>query len=288
MNIKRLDSKNLNINDLAMNTELCNRICLVYNVKSGTSVNNTGYFTFYVKDELGNQIPARLFNVKDFIDKGFDAMYFKRKPVLISFYAQMYCNQWSLVIESIELYTGEFDYSKFFGKLDDIKTDQLEKIVSEAIDGYVLPDKYRTKSYTELYDGMCGGALHMFVNLVRNVLVYKYEPIDIRELVGTTVIAFDAYTMYIEKLEEFDIVLSSEIFNILRVIENKYNNCTYLEQAIDAARSIIGLTNPQNIYSHIIVSVFNTLKDNIKLTLLCRQLPKACVTRIGDKEVMRM
>jgi len=71
------------------------KVCLVRDVKSGMTVYQDGYYTFYVKDCNANIIAARLFNPKDFLEDGFDAMYLKGKPVQMEFTAQIYNGSWS-------------------------------------------------------------------------------------------------------------------------------------------------------------------------------------------------
>ena len=97
------------------------RLAFVQKVKSGVSVYETGYYTFYVKDVNGNVLAARLFNVKNFIESGFTASLYKNKPVIMEFSSQIYNGQWSLVVDKIDLWTGDFPFARFRGSVDAAK-----------------------------------------------------------------------------------------------------------------------------------------------------------------------
>lgn len=278
---------NLNVNDLRDN-EQGTKVCLVLNVRAGMSVYEKGYYTFFVKDECGNILPARLFNVKDFKDKGFDALYFKGKPVKLEFLAQRFNNQWSLLIDNISIHTGEFDYSKFYGKLSEINLDGVYKIINSTLTDYVIPEKYKTKSYMTLYGGRTGGALHLYVNLIRGLLIYKDLPsVVLEELIGAATIAYEVYISFLEKKDDFEIISNKEIFDILSVADMRFCKYNFCNVSLDIARSLLGLTKPQHLYSHLVVNTLNNIIQGVNLIYENSLLPLGSGITIGSDQLLR-
>lgn len=142
-------------------------LAYVNNVKSGITVNETGYYSFYVKDCNGNIIPARLFNVAEFYEAGFSANSLKNKPVKLSCIAQIVYGQWSLLVKEISEWTGDFDYKSFKGFVE-----YDEKYLTDEFSqtGSFLPVNFCTKGLASICDGKCGGFALYLALYLRNFM----------------------------------------------------------------------------------------------------------------------
>lgn len=287
MDIDGGSSKYLDVTELADGVRF-ERLCFVINHSAGTTKLGSGYFTFYVKDKNANVIRAQLFDVKDYVEQGFTAKMLVNKPVLLKFYAQIYNGRWSLIIEHISLWEGEFDYPMFRGSVP-CDSVQLKTIASKIMgSSYQIPHEYSIVSFPSICDGRCGGYLKLMDASMRTLLNYKDLPsIGTQSLLEVFFYAMEAYYNYNLKLSKFPIVPSNELFDILNMIEVKVKDNPFHFEIIDTCRSVMGITKPQHIYAHLVCNAIEENKNMFSLIYTNASLSKGSLTQVGGVELLR-
>lgn len=270
--------------------ETYTRLCYVTGIKSGLTKMEKGFFTFYVKDKNANIIAARLFNIADFIHSGFVANAFVDKPVKLTFMAQKYNGGWSLVIEEIELWTGDFDYSSFIGQVecvDDTLKSILGLIYENEVDIQSTLDLYRTKRFDSVCGGRVGGFLLLAEHTAAALLrLYDFDFMD-KNLLKTYLISISAYYDYLTIVEKYPIIQMSEVLKLFNKVSVMNKDVDCLEEVLDTCRALFNLGKPQHLYSHLIT---NAINNNIKMyDMLYRynSMPAGCTTYIGGETLLR-
>lgn len=254
------NTKDLDLNDLVENDEYVRR-ALVVGHKSGVTALEKGFFTFYLKDRNGNLIAGRSFDVKNFIESGFDAASFKNKLVTIDFKAQIFNGSWSLIVNSIKIADDQSGYENFVGKIEVGGVEFVEKLFTTILGrNYQIPVNYLTESVTSVGQGKSGGIGLLFVLSSKILANYRSLPtVDAKVLFEIFDVAFRKYCTYLKMKDELDVISNSVIIDLLTSVRNQFSD--NVELAIDCTASLMGLTQPQHLYSHLICStVTNTLR----------------------------
>ena len=287
MNIDGDNAKYLDVSELADGVHF-DRLAYVTDSRAGTTKMGSGYFTFYVKDRNANVVRAQLFDVKDYVEKGFIAKTLVNKPVSMRFLAQIYNGQWSLIIENIQIWDGDFDFASFRGSVvcDGTKLKAIAAKIMGA--SYQIPHEYSIISLANICDGRCGGYLKLMDATMHTLTNYKDLPcIDMTGLLETFFYAMEAFYNYNLKLNKFPIIPSNEIFDILNMIEMKVRDNPYHLEIADACRSILGVSKPQHIYAHLICNAVKECMDMFSLVYTNAGLAKGSLTQVGGAELLR-
>lgn len=280
------NAKDLDINTLTENEE-CVRRALMTGSKAGLTALEKGFFTFYFKDKNGNLIVGRKFDVKDFIEVGFDVAALKNKLVTIDFKAQIYNGSWSLIINSIHVADDQTGFENFVGKIEVPGVDYVEKLFSTTLGHeYKMPVFYLTESVATIGQGRSGGAGLAFVLASKTLANYRTLPsVDIKVLFEMFDTAFQKYYTYLKMKNELDVIANSVIVDILTSVRNQFNDNT--ELVIDCASSLMGLTQPQHLYSHMICNAVNNALKVIDMAYINNSLPLGSSTFYKGVNLLR-
>ena len=222
------------------------KVAYVTNTSSGMTKLDSGFYTFYVKDCCGIVVPARLFNVKSFVDSGYTVKYLLHKPVLINFTAQVYKGRWSLLIDSIKPWEGDFDLELFKGKLT-VSMQRLEKL-QEVTNVSLALTEWECTSVPEIYDGNVGSFAVMANAVLGHLQAYKSVP-----AIDFAVFPFVTNTAMMDELTFIKHCTSDE--------EQEY--------ILDSCMEVLGLAKAKMVYG---IIVNNTIKSVINELNLCKAL----------------
>ena len=278
------DSLDLDITQLEDGSEY-EKICYLFNYKSGITKFDKGFYTFYIKDVNGNMIPAQLFNLENYLNDGFKALLMKNKPVKIRFIAQIYNGSWSLIIKEIESWDGKFDYSKYIGVAEyvaDAVEDAYKRLFDKSIN-----QEYYSEYFPEICDGRVGGFISLLEKSFMKLYVYSFKELDHENLLKCFFISADAYFTYLKLKKTCDIVATNELFDILNSLQFVYKDYVCLKEALDTSMCLFGIAKPQHIYSHLICDVINQTNEHLRLIYKNRILPFGSRVNVGDKTLIR-
>ena len=263
---------NLNIRSFAEGLKMKAK-ALVIHVRSGIDVNESGFYTFVLKDINANTISARLFHVENFIENGFVAKSFENKPVLIEFIPQIFNGAWSLILKDIKLYDGAFDYESYKGKIN-VDTSFIDNCYLEV---FSKSNPMDPAYYTASFSSICGGRVGGFMKLISSVARDLYNYVDYcgyttTDLFTVYFYTVEAYYKLLKKKELFEIVDQAELFSILQSITNKISGSGLTNEIVDSCRTILGFGAPQHILSHLIYEsiqkelyTFSLIEKNLTL-----------------------
>lgn len=256
-------------------------LAYVNNVKSGITVNETGYYSFYVKDCNGNVIPARLFNVAEFYEAGFSANSLKNKPVKLSCIAQIVYGQWSLLVKEISEWTGDFDYKSFKGFVE-----YDEKYLTEEFSqtGSFLPVNFCTKGLTSICDGKCGGfALYLGIVFKKLHAMGTYSGVYEDTLLRIATRSASVYFNYLELKDNFGFV-SKEV-----ILKTLYSYCIQdvndVELILDAMTGLTDLGEPQFLESALVVKVFKDTLVELNMISAVNKVPKGSAVTVNGLQL---
>lgn len=255
------------------------RVCLVKNVRYGTSVLGKGYYTFYLQDVNANTITARLFDITEFSDSGYTATYLKNKPVTIYFTAQIYEGSWSLILQNIRLYSGEFDYQIFRGIAPSVNIEWLKNIYSGISE---IPEYYRTKCIPEFCGGRSGGALKVLESATRVLEGYK-ELVDFEKLLRVCSRAFTVYVKYLMKKMEFSSVSDADVVRLLQVELGTSEET----EVINTCYALLGFRTANNIYAHLVKQAIETVMEAYDMLYFESTMPRGISTFYRGKEIIK-
>lgn len=229
--------------------------CLVSKVGSGIDRNDSGFFTFYVKDVHANVYAARLFNAENFIENGFIAKSLENKPVKLIFIPQIFNGSWSLITECIENYSGEFDYESFRGR---ITTDAaLIEFKHKTVFGNDVPPDYYTAAFNGICNGKCGGFMKLIESVAADLKNYTHvNGVNENDLYSIFFYTVKAYFAYLRKKEEFELVNQTYLLQVLMKIDAETEGHSMHSQIMDSCRAILGLGTPEHVLSHLIYNSF--------------------------------
>lgn len=248
-------STNLNLNDLIENGEYTKR-AYVLSVRGDLSRFEKGFFTFYLKDENGCVVAGRKFDIKDFIETGYEASTLKGKMVDVEFKAQKYNGSWSFIIYSIKPSANAGDFERFLGKIDVTKdVAYAERLYSEIYGTeWKFPENWKHLSFSSIGQGRCGCVARVFVNVSKALWCYKDLPsVDTRMLLKFFETSFTQYVKYVQQKENLNIVSVTSAIDLLIETRRLYQE-DYTELALDVTSAMLGLDKPKHLYSHLINS----------------------------------
>lgn len=251
------------------------KVCLVTDARYGVTVTGTGYYTFYLKDTESVIISARMFSIEDFANSGYDARFFRNKPVLVNFESQIFKGQWSLIVHEISIYNGSFDYSLFNGA---IKSD-IKKL--QDIYGDQMPIGYESLSIPEFCNGRVGGALKIFEQTTNAILGFA-EAIDVSEILQIFNKSFAFYVNYLKRKQAFDLVTGADIHEMLQGLLLESNEYPAL---LDTCYAMVNMMPPRHIYTHVITNAFTSVIDTYNLIYTQKSMPKGMNTFVDGKEL---
>ena len=265
-------TRDLNINELVENGEYTRR-ALMTGSKTGMTALEKGFFTFYFKDCTGNLIVGRKFDLKDYIEAGFDVAAFKNKLVTIDFKAQIFNGSWSLVVNNIKIADDQTGYEDFIGKIDVPGIPGVEKIYSAFLgEPYSMPIAYLTESIPSVCQGKSGGVALLFSLASKMLSNYRSLPtVDAQLLFKIFDVSFAKCYAYMKMRKELDVITNSVIIELLTSVKNQFLDNT--ELAIDCASSLMGLTQPQHLYSHLIYNAVHTNLKMLEMAFINNSLP---------------
>lgn len=250
----------LDVTSLQENTDYT-RLCYVTDMKSGLTRMDKGFFTFYVKDKNANVITARLFDISDFINSGYTANAFVNKPVKLTFSAQKYNGSWSLIINSMELWTGDFDFASFIGKVECSGSTIKSVLDIIYVDNKDLVETTIKQYGVKRFNSVCGGRVGGFLLLANHVAeeILRYLDFDSisNDIMEVFVISMSAYFEYLDICEKYTVTKMNDVMKILSKVSimNEKSNC--VEEILDTCRALFRLGEPQHLYSHLIVNAVN-------------------------------
>lgn len=258
------------------------KLCYVMNVKAGTSVLGSGYYTFYIKDHRANVTTARLFNLSNFKESGYNAMSFRGKPAKITFSAQVYNNNLSIVISNIAMYSGTFDYSRFLGN---IASDEglAMKIFEQYGVRYEIPLSFKTMSIQELYGGRTGGMMRLFVNTVRASLNYA-DLVDFPSFLKTIQESFLFYAQYLVEKSKVSIIDAKTTYSLLHNVYMR--NSDNLSAIIDTCYALIADGSPKHYFSVIISRIVSTELSNSEIMIKINSMPQGVAVTSGNVSII--
>lgn len=259
-------------------------LAYVCNVKSGTTVNETGFYSFYVKDRRGNIIPARLFNVEKFYESGFTANSLRNRPVKMNCIAQIVYGQWSLLVKEIVEWTGDFDYRLFKGQVDCDK-DYLEEKYSSV--GVCVPTKYYTVSIPSICDGKCGGYALLISIVLRKIdALCKHSYLSVKQLTGIVINIASGYMTYAEMKDTAGFASKAQMIKIM----NSYvmSDATDAELDIDALTGLADLGAPRFLESALVVKTFKDTIQELSMINSIEKIPKGSSASCGGYELFRI
>lgn len=264
------------------------KVCYVHNVRSGTDVYNSGFYTFFIKDKNATVVPARLFNVKDFVEKGFDAIYLKNKPVTIEFIAQVYNKRWSFVLDDIQLYQGDFDYSVFVGTVPAIDTAKLEKVYKVIDSNYECPAIYQTMSLQSICQGRRGGPLLVYNNVTSNLLQYcKLNSVVPADLLKVFDVCYRVFIDLEQEKQKLDVISCSAELNLLQKVYYEYKDNDLYEIMLDTLNAIIHGDKPKHLYANLICNELKSVMQNLELCYVYDSLVSGGSANVKGADLLR-
>lgn len=257
------------------------RLAFVVNTNSGITKRMDGYYTFYLKSVDNAMLTAQLFNVKDFIMKGFTVKAFIHKPVLVEFTATIFKGRWSLLIEKIELWDKDFEHNLFLDTLN-VDNKLLNEVCYET--GYnVNIAEWNSSSFPDLIDSTFG-AFSVLANAVLSLMKsYKIlYGIDLIDLEKTALITLETLFSYYSYKERYPIVRPSTLSTLIGSVTNRTANDDLQEIIVDSCKAAIGMGNPTHLYSILINKSIKTVINDFHLICLNKSMPMGAATKISD------
>lgn len=285
------DSRYLDLPTLELGQEYV-KACYLYNVKAGTSVMQSGYYTLYFKDLKGNVVVGRLFNVDDFQNSGLQILALKNKAVEIQFKVDVYNGSPSLIVTKISLYNGMFDYASFIGKLDkvDEKFTWCERAFGKLLNdnNYSLPQEYKTKSLASIYDGRCGGYVKVLEIVLSNLIAYQdIVGVDIYSLGRIFETVQSEYFNYLSKVNELDFVTNSLKFQTLNRLRMSSGRTDETIIAEDTLGALLGLNQPESVSSVVLKDLITSAIDKLNLASIYNSMITGASKKVGDVVLLK-
>lgn len=262
------------------------KVGYLYNFRESTSVTQKGFFTMYLKDVNGKVIVGRLFNVDNFKDSGLTMQALKGKPVKVNFHVQEFNGSLSLIINTVSVYTGDFDYGSFIGKVEGVEDffaytqDVLCKLSDRDIK---LPSIYRTKSLRRIYDGRAGGYTKLLQMVVSNVISYdSIIGLDRQEIANTIAYLQEIYFRYLEQIEDIDFITKSMKMKILYDAQIKMEKVDVGSYVIDALTALLDLGKPESLAGLLVYRMFESNTEILNFACQYDKMLVGVTRQVGD------
>ena len=263
------------------------KLALVKETNSGIARDDTGFYKLYVKDVNSRTLRAFIFRIADFLGSGLTLAALKNKPVNITFVPQLYNGQWSLVLESIELWKGAFDFAKFRGTIS-IDSSMLEETLKELFgDTRLLRAEYRMCSLGSVLQGRVGGFMYLVMAGFRILASWTGLPgVEAEPLLKCYFIGMSALFDHLRDIDKFEIPSSAEAYHIVEGIQAQYKQDPYLYCILDACRSLVGVAKPEHLYAHLIKDAVDFAFAQSELVLKSYALPNGARISLGGDGVL--
>ncbi len=285
------DSRYLDLPTLELGQEYI-KLGYLHAVKAGMSVMETGYYTLYFKDIKGNIIVGRLFNVENFENTGLDILALKNKAVEIQFRVDAFNGSPSLIVSSIKLYTGIFDYVSFVGKLDkvDEKFQWCELTFQKLLDdtSFRLPQEYKTKTLAEVYDGKCGGYVKILEVVLSNIVAYQdVVGLDIYSLGRVFSIVQKEYFKYLDRINELDFIPNSFKYQTINRVKLASDRTDEVLIAEDILGALVGFNKPETIQGVILTDLIHDTIKKLNLACTYNSMITGASKKVGDVVLLK-
>lgn len=291
MAISRIDSTEfLNINKL-LPGEVKEHIAYLQRATIGTDRSSSAFASFYLKDENGQQIIGRKFQLNSFDNLGFELSTLRNSPVKLTYYADNWQGQVTLRVEKIEKYTGEFPYGRFLGNYDKAEDSlaYINKLLStHSPEAEQFPTSYLGKNYITICGGITGGYIKFMRGVFGMLAGYSGMPgVELSELLQVAVSVFKLHADYLEVQERFDVTPTGEYFRMVETYSKTLADNRLRNIAADAMSAVMGLTDPQHLYSHIISGSLLKTMELFKLSYSYPLVAQGSVKVEGELKLAR-
>lgn len=269
------------------NINISEKISYVLSVKSDISALEKGFFRFTLKLANGGTVFAYLFDIKDFISKGFTAFSLKGKFVKISGATGHVGDLTTIVLNSIEVVMPSDVPNRgkeFIGEVNDVNSTFEElKSVAERVDVY-LPVYMCTNGYSSVYNGSIGGLTKLASNVMYNIMVHCESEEEQSSILKVFFKSLISYTSFLDRLDKTEIITYGDKIELLKSLPSN-DDVDFI--VIDTVSSLIGLSSPEHLYSHIINECFKQSLNVMKLRQKWDQLPGGGVLKLEDGGVIK-
>lgn len=266
--------------------------CLAYvhDVSLGVSKFDSGFIRFFVKDCKANITTATLFDVENFLLSGIDAMAFKHKAVKLTAVAQEYRGRKTLIIDGVKgitLYDGEFDYSKFVGRVDYDLTG-VESMVERT--GISLDTgEWLAEPIDTLMKGRNGGYCRL-IEVVGGILqsvAGGMSDKDVKELETAFMVVANYYYRYLKRFQHLEGIGELGVYSLVNQLNAQYNGDDSVTVYIDALLAVTGAAKPRHLIAHVISNAFTMAKQTLELTVAFETVPMGMKCYVGGVELSK-
>ena len=229
-------------------------------------------------------ITARLFDVSDFAACGLTSNAFKGKPVNIKFIGQLFNGNMQLVLTSIEVFTGEFDFARFIGKIE-CDTSSIIQVGKNCFGAHwELPAGYTYFSCDQIGKGRVGAFLKVFDLALATLVAYcDIDTIDEKELFTTLFCSMDEYYNLLRNKQTYADISSILVYDSIAKISAKYDHLNEKLLIVDTVRALVGFDKPIGLIPKLICSAVKSASANLNLIFAYNVLPVGASTNIGGE-----
>ena len=266
-------------------------LAYVQDVRVGITKFDSGFVTFYLRDVNANVITARLFDVADFMMSGVNANAFKGKAVKLTFICQIFNGTKQLVISGtsgIEVYSGEFDYSRFIGEIK-CDTSILESVGKSCFgNDWNLLAEYKYFSCDSLGKGRVGAFIKIFDLALSSLSSYTdFDNLDVKELYYTFFSSMQEYFYLLKNKKTYADISSLLIYDVMSKISSKYDGRDEKLLIIDTVRALSGFEKPLGLIPKLIYDAVTMAKKHVDLILVNNTLPIGTSVNVGGDSLLK-
>jgi hypothetical protein len=223
----------------------------------GTAKTDAGFISFYLKDINQYTITGRMFDVQNFLESGRALANLRKQAVEVEFIAQEFNGGLSLIISTIQAYSGnDFDYSLFLGKL--ARAEEILVSVNSIYEKHAgitgaFPSTFVHDTYTNVCGSLVGGYVKLIQMVSNSIVAFSGTPgVVIKDLLFVASKVLNTYAEYLELQDRINLQLKH---NFLQLIYNASQGIEDLRMRniyTDAMSAVLGFGKPQHLYAHII------------------------------------
>lgn len=287
------DCKEIPLLDTTKLSEFQEIECIAY-VQSGypgVTKYQKGYVTFVLKDCNANVVRATLFDVEDFMRSGLNVALFKRKPAIVRGTVQNFNNSTSIILsetQPVELYQGEFDYSRFVGKIE-FNKDYIEDVGRRVLgEDYHFPTKMQTASVDSVGQGRVGAFGKVFEMTMTFLCTMKGIPgVDFEELMWVFFHSMDSFFDAVTAEQKVDVLDGLNSYDVIEKVNLVYREDDHRLLMIDTVRSLMRFANPSHLVAHLICRGYENSIKALELSLVNASLPLMAKTKVGGDDLLK-
>ena len=288
MSFTRVDSPDeyLRVSDFNK-LDVIKKICYVIDYKSGVSVINKGYYRLMIKTSDGVVVPAVLFNVTDFINKGLDVAGMKGKFVYISGNPEIYNGSYSLQVSEVEIcpISKVTDPSVFLGKIENLDEmfDDVKTLCTKVNPNFTIPVIWKSRSYPEISGGQVGGYVKFVWQWMYSVSIYADSyGLELQKILSDVIVY---YSKYLDRKNLLSLVTDMDKLEILRKIPQSDSSKSAI--LVDCLQSVLEIGKPNHLFAHIILNTFKLCKDIDFKGEMWKSIPSGGVKSLKDGYLKR-